>query len=114
MIKRILQKIEWKTRRWNLKINLLDIYLHDGDACWGFTLLEVSNNYVPYSLLSFEVRLPNGADRKILQVTNWDFFFLSTPFYNWCRDEDERILWGGATETGIKGIFYKLGNKLFR
>ena len=114
MIIKILRKIEWRTRRLNLKINLLDIYLHDRYACWGFTLLQVTNNYISYSLLSFEFRLPNGTDRKIFQVTNWDLLFLRTPFYKWCRDEDGRILWGGAAETGIKGLFYKLGNKLFR
>ena len=30
----LLQKIAWRTRRWNIKFNLLDIFLHDGDGCW--------------------------------------------------------------------------------
>lgn len=90
---KFLQKIEWYTRRWNFKINLLDIYLHDGDGCWGFTLLEFNRDYRPYALLAFEVRFPNGAERMVTQVTNWDFLFLSTPIWKWVSDTDERKLW---------------------
>ena len=34
----LLQKISWRTRKWNLKINLLDVFIHDGDGCWGITI----------------------------------------------------------------------------
>jgi hypothetical protein len=93
---KLLQKIAWKTRRWNLKVNLLDIYLHDGDGCWGFTLLEVVKDFRPYSLLSIEFRLPNGAEVKRFTIDNWDFLFLSTPIWKWVSDTDEREMWTGS------------------
>ena len=64
----LLQKISWRTRKWNLKINLLDVFIHDGDGCWGITIFEVVKDFRPYSLFSFEFRLPNGAERKIFQI----------------------------------------------
>jgi hypothetical protein len=109
----LLQKIDWKTRRWNFKINFLDIYLHDGDSCWGFTLFEIVKDYDPYSLLSFEFRLPNGADRKVFQITNWDLFFLSTFIYNKFDDLNENILWGYKPNLFEK-MLIKIGNKLFK
>jgi hypothetical protein len=108
----ILQKIEWKTRRWNLKVNLLDIFIHDGDGCWGFTLFEVVKDFRAYSLLSFEFRLPNGADRKVFQVTNWDFLFLSMFIYNKLIKLNEDILWGKKPNLFEK-ILIKIGNKLY-
>jgi hypothetical protein len=113
-MKGILQKIEWKTHRWNLKFNLLDLYLHDGDGCWGFSFCEIVKDYTTYSLLSFEFRLPNGADRKVFQITNWDLFYISKPFWKWFDNESDRVLWGGSKPTGIQGILYKIADKLFK
>jgi hypothetical protein len=110
---KILQKIAWKTRRWNLKINLLDIYLHDGDGCWGFTLFEVVKDFRPYSLLSIEFRLPNGANVKRFVVDNWDFLFLSTPLWKWIEDTDERKLWG-SNLTKWEEFWLKNLSKLYR
>jgi len=92
----LLQKIAWKTRRWNLKINLLDIYLHDGDGCWGFTFFEVVKDFRPYAMLSFECRLPNGGNVKRFTIDNWDFMFLSTPLFDWLSDMEERKLWNSG------------------
>ena len=78
----LLQKIAWRTRRWNIKFNLLDIFLHDGDGCWGFTFFEIVKDFRPYSLLSIEFRLPNGGNVKEFTIDNWDFLFLATtPMY---------------------------------
>ena len=109
----LLQKIAWQTRRWNLKINFLDVFIHDGDGCWGFTLFEIVYDYMPYSFLSFEFRLPNGADRKIFQVTNWDLLFLSVPLYNKIKDLNENILWGKKPNL-FERLLIKIGNKLYK
>lgn len=90
----LLQKIGWKTRKWNLKFNLLDVYLHDGDGCWGFSFCEIINNYRPYSLLSIEFRLPNGAERTEVQVTNWDILYITTPLYDLAQSMIENMVWG--------------------
>ena len=109
----LLRKIGWKARRWNLKFNLLNIYLHDGDGCWGFSLCEVVKEYRPYSLLAIEFRLPNGAERKVFQLTNWDIFYISTPLYDWISNTNENILWGSKKPKGLLGIIYKIGLKLY-
>lgn len=91
---KILRKIEWRLRKVNLKFTMLDLYLHDGDGCLGFTLCEFTNDYRPYALLAFEFRLPNGADRKVTKVTNWDLLFLSTPIWKWVYNVQDRVTWG--------------------
>jgi hypothetical protein len=108
----LLQKIGWKTRKWNLKFNLLDLYLHDGDQCWGFSFCEVVNNYRTYSLLAIEFRLPNGAERRNVQWTNWDFLFLSTMLNDWYIDLDENILWGHKP-TILEKIGLNIVKRLF-
>ena len=92
---KILQKIEWKTHRWNLKINFFDLFLHDGDRCWGFTLFEVVHNFETKSLLAFEFRLPNGAEVKHFTIANWDILFIRGFLYNHWEKLDDRKMWSG-------------------
>jgi hypothetical protein len=108
----LLQKISWATRKWNLKFNLLDIYLHDGDECWGFSLCEIVKDHRPYSLLSIEFRLPNGAERTKVRFVNWDILYLSTPLYDWVCDVEEQILWGHKPSK-FKMICVKIIVKIF-
>ena len=108
----LLEKISWRTRRWNLKFNLLDLYLHDGDQCWGFSCCEVIKDYRTYSLLSFEFRLPNGAERRVFQITNWDILYLSTPFFDWYIDIIDNILWG-YKPSFIETVGINIAKKLF-
>ena len=110
---KMLRKLEWKLRKVNLKFNLLDIFLHDGDGCIGFTFFEFTKDFRPYALLAFEFRLPNGADRKILSVTNWDFLFLSTPLWKWIDDTDERKLWS-SNLSKWEEFWLKTLSKLYR
>ena len=109
----LLQKINWKTRRWNLKFNLLDLHIHDGDQCWGFSFCEVTKNYITYSLLSFEFRLPNGADRKVFQVTNWDLLYLSTPLLNKTLELNDNIMWGHKPSRWERFLI-KMGDKFYK
>jgi len=109
----LLQKIAWRTRRWNLKINLFDLFLHDGDGCWGFTFFEIVKDFRPYSLLSIEFRLPNGGNVKEFTIDNWDFLFIATPIYKWMGDLEESILWGHKP-TGLQKIGLSITNRLFK
>ena len=109
---KILQKIEWRLRRVNLKFKLLDLYLHDGDACIGFSFCEITKDYRAYSFLAFEFRLPNGADRKVTSVSNWDFLFLNTPIWEWISDASEREMWTGLNKWD--SFWYKILSKLYR
>lgn len=110
---KILQKIEWRLRRVNLKFTLLDLYLHDGDACIGFSFCEIAKDYTVYSLLAFEFRLPNGADRKVLSISNWDFLFLNSLIWKWVSDADEREMWGSKLSKW-DSFWYKTLSKLYR
>lgn len=92
----LLEKISWRTRKWNLKINLLDIFLHDGDGCWGFTFLEIVHNFESRSLLSFEFRLPNGGSIKQFSIDNWDFLFIRRFLYNYWEKLDDLNMWQGG------------------
>ncbi len=92
---KILQKIAWKTRKWNLKINLFDLFLHDGDGCWGFVLFEIVHNFETKSLLAFEFRLPNGGNVKEFTIDNWDFLFVRRYMYKQWAELDDRKMWSG-------------------
>ena len=96
MLNRLLKKLQWKVRKWNIKFSLLDIFLHDGNSVFGFSLFEIIYNYRSYSLLTFEFRLPNGADRKIFQLTHWDFLFLSRYCFVVWERLDDRNMWSGS------------------
>jgi len=103
----LLQKIEWKTRKWNITFKLLDIQLRDGGGYWGFTFCELTNNYIQYSLASIEFVLPNGAERKRMSIIDWDLLFLRTPIRNWVNHIDESILWGHKPSS-IERILYAI------
>jgi len=92
--KTFLEKISWKTRRWNFKFHLLNLYLHDGDESWGFNFFTFNVNFRFYSLLSFEFRLPNKTSVKRFTIDEWDFLFLYYPLWNRYDDFSERKLWG--------------------
>ena len=91
----LLQKIAWRSREWNVKINLLDIFLRDGDGCWGFTFFEVVHNFETRALFSFEFRLPNGGNVKQFSIDNWDILFTRRFLYNYWEKLDDRNMWQG-------------------
>lgn len=111
-IQNLLEKISWKTRRWNFKFQLLNLYLHDGDSTWGFNLASFVVNYHLYSLLSLEFRLPNKTNVNRFVVDHWDFFYLRSLLWNILEDLEERKMWVGLTK--IEKIKYKFISKLFR
>lgn len=92
--KTLLEKISWKTRRWNFKFHLFNLYLHDGDESWGFNFFTFNVNFRFYSLLSLEFRLPNKTTVKRFVIDDWDFFFINQPLWKRCEDLSERKLWG--------------------
>jgi len=108
----LLQKIAWNTRKWNLQINILDVYLHDGDACWGFNLLQIRNNYICYCLLALEFRLPNGGNVKQFTIDNFDILFLGTFSRTWIEKINDERLWGHESSI-IERIIYKVLSFLF-
>lgn len=110
---RLLNKIAWKTRGWNFKIQLLNIYLHDGDDAWGFDLLTITKDYYPYSLLSFVFRLPNSAEVSKFTIDEFDLLFLKRPLWNVYDNLSESKLWGGNL-TKSQEFKFKVLDKLFK
>lgn len=110
---KLLKKLSWKTRKWNLRVNILDIFIHDGQSSWGFTLFEVVHKFKSYSLLALEFRLPNGADIRIFSIDHWDFLYLKQPLWRYWSNLDDRRLWSNNL-TKFETIAYNTISKLFK
>ena len=90
---KLLEKIAWKTRRWNYQFYLLNIYLHDQVGTWGINICTFKNGWNDYSLFSFEFRLPNKTHVQRFTVDNWDVLFIKTYLDNVFEDLCDRRLW---------------------
>ena len=111
-IQKYLEKISWLTRRWNIKFQLLNIYVHDHDETWGFNIGSFIIDYHLYSFLSFEFRLPNKTNVKKFVVDHWDFLYLRNFLWNKLEDLEDRKTWVGLSKT--ENIQHKFLGKLFR
>ena len=112
---KILKRISWLTRRWNLSVNILSLYLHDGDNSWGFRLFEVKNKFYSYTLLGLDFRLPNGAEVKYFVVDNFDIFFLNRPLTKWATKYDDDKMWSYNNQgTPINELKYKIITTIFK
>ena len=93
-MKKLMRRLSWETRRWNVTINILKLYLHDNDSSWGFRLFEVVHNFHSYTLLGIDFRFPNGAEVKYFVVDNFDIFFLNRPLNKWANRYSDNKMWG--------------------
>ena len=112
-MKKLLKKISWLTRKWNISINILSLYLHDNNNSWGFRLMEVRCNYRSYTFLGLDFRLPNGAEVKYAVVDNFDILFLNNILNRWADKYDENKMWSGNGTT-VGDIKYKIITKIFK
>lgn len=111
-MKKLLEKISWLTRRWNLQIQVLKLSLHDHYGSWGFSFLTISYNFADYSLLSFEFRLPNKTNVRVFTVDHWDILFVRTFLFDHYSDLSERKLWGSRLNRWENLKIFLL-NKIF-
>jgi len=115
-MKKLLEKISWVTRKWNIKFELFTLRLHDGDNAWGFRLFTLTINYVEYSLLALEFRLPNKTNVIEFTIDDWDFLFLR--YFLWRRLDtlSEGIMWKGENEliTRWEKMQLIILNKIFK
>lgn len=112
-MKKLLRRISWETRRWNLSVNILSLYLHDNDNSWGFRLFEVKHEFRSYTLLGLDFRLPNGAEVKYFVVDNFDIFFLNRPLTKWAMKYDDDKMWGRGY-TKVDELKYKIITTIFK
>ena len=87
----ILQKINWKVRKINITISLLNIFINTNWEGWGFNLLTIQKNLNDYSLLKLCWQFPNGADKQL--KFEGDFLFLRTYLLKLREDLDDNKLW---------------------
>ena len=91
-IRKMLQKMAWKTHRWGWEISLFNIYLNGQHNKFGFQLLNVKNGIVwEGSLFEITWAFPTVTHAGELVV---DIFFLFEKWDDWCIDMTERVLWG--------------------
>jgi len=112
-MRKVLEKIAWLTRRWNIRVYFGNLYIHDEHDSWGIEILTVAYNHRPHSLISFKFRLPNKTNVKKFVVDEWDFLFLRRPLYlRFDRLSDYKI-WGSKLNR-IQKIQLYLLEKIFR
>jgi hypothetical protein len=112
-MKRLLEKISWKTRKLSLKVRFLDISLRDETDAWGFEFFTIQYKLKAYSALTILIRLPNKTTVKELTIDDWDFLFMGRFLYSTWHDLEEKQIWG-SNLSKIEKIKYKLLSKLFR
>jgi hypothetical protein len=112
---KLLQKIEWKTRKWHLEFNLLNISFPNDYRLWGFDLIQLKYLNKNYSFLSIHFYLPNVSGRNKIQLHQFDFLFLRNSLGNIYDDLMDDKFWAGS--KGLKGIHkfkYKVLHFLFK
>ena len=113
IVNSILEKISWKTRKWNYSFDLLQIDLHNNHESWGFRVLNFNANFYDHSLLAFYFRLPNKTTVKHFHIDHWDFLYLYRPLYKIYDRLNDRELWNPKTFTIIDKLKLKILDNLF-
>ena len=91
-IRKLLQKMAWKTHRWDTKVSLFNIYLGGDNHKFGFQILNIDNGIQwEGSLLEVAWFFPTVTHRGELRL---DVLFLFEIWDNWCIDMIDRKLWG--------------------
>lgn len=91
-MRKFLQRLAWKTNRWDTKISLFNIYLGSDHNKFGFDILKIDNGWKWRGAL-FECTwsFPTVTHRGELRL---DFLFLFEKWDDWCIDMIDRKLWG--------------------
>jgi len=113
-MKKLLQKISWKTTKINLKFNLLELLLHDNEEGWGINFFCITKDFRDYSLFRFEFRLPNGTHIRRFTVDKWDIMFMSTFLWKEYDNLSDHYLWSMRDPQGWDKIKLNILSKLFR
>ena len=112
-MKRVLEKVSWKTRRVNLKFYLFNLDLHDHNGSWGFCFFRIEKNFNNYSLLSFKFRLPNKTTVKNFTVDEWDILFVRRFLFLTYEDLCEKKIWGNELSL-MDRVNLNILEKLFK
>ena len=91
-MKRIFQKIEWKTRRWEFELDILNIYFPSEMRLWGIELIKINYHNREFSLLKLQWMFPNVAERTEF-LFFWDLLFLYDYLNNRAIEKAENEIW---------------------
>lgn len=99
-MRKILQKIAWKTNQWTTKISLFNLYLGGDIHKFGFKILNIDKGF-KWSGSLFEItwNFPTVTHGGELTI---DILFLFEKWDNWCIDMDDRVLWGSGLSSWEK------------
>lgn len=112
-MKKFLEKISWKTRKWNYTFHLFDLYLHDQTSTWGLNFLTFRNGVTVYSLFAFEFRLPNKTHVKSFTIDHWDILFIRNYLWNQYDELCDIDLWAPRSLSSWDLIKLKFLKRLF-
>jgi hypothetical protein len=106
----LLEKIAWKTRRWNFEFSLFKlVFKPDGI---GFDLIHFVFLFRKYNFFSLYFRLPNKTTVKKFVVDSWDFLFLYNFLYERWDKLAERALWNKQSLSNWDRIQLRILNKI--
>ena len=93
-MRKILQKIAWKTYRWTTKISLFNLYLGGDIHKFGFQILNIDKGF-KWSGSLFEItwHFPTVTHAGELTV---DILFIFEKWDKWCIDMTDRAMWGSG------------------
>ena len=113
-MKKLLENISWRTRKWNIQFELLSLNLHNKDGAWGFKFITFTYSWRDYSLLSFNFRLPNKTNIQEFTIDEWDILFLNYQLWKIYDKLDDRHTWNKRSLNNIEKIKLNILNKIFK
>ena len=91
-MRKILQKIAWKTHRWGFKYSTFILYLGAEHNKFGFQIMNIKNGITwEGSLFEITWTFPTATHRGDLTI---DVLFLFEKWDRWCTHMDDLELWG--------------------
>lgn len=112
-MKKLLEKISWKTRKWNTLIQLCNIYINDNYHGWGINIFKFNFKLSSYSLFELRFRLPNKTSVQHFTIDDWDLLFIRTPLYKRWEKLDDKWTWSKITFTRWEKKQLNILDKLF-
>lgn len=110
----ILNKISWKTRRWNYTFDFFTLYLRDQYGTWGFEFIRFGIKLRSYSLLAIKFRLPDMTYVKRFTIDDWDFLFLNRYLFITYDKLSDRKLWNPGSLRWYDRVKLNVLNRIIK
>jgi hypothetical protein len=104
---KILQTIDWKMRKFNLNIKLLNIYINGPYEQWGVEILKITKGLHSYYLFKFLCFLPNYTNRFRFRWEG-DLFFLRNTLAKQLDELHDHKVWSPRTFNKFHKIKYNV------